>query len=89
MEACDRWQPSVWRDIVQAVECFVELRLDRAPKREGGAPRRVPPLCAIVLDRHGHRRDNPPRKAQDVKLSQRRLVNEVVAHRTQEVQCET
>ena len=31
---------------------------------------------------------NPPRKAQGVKLSKRRLVNEVVAQRIKEVQCE-
>jgi len=35
-----------------------------------------------------HPGDNPPRKAQGVKLSQRRLVNQVIAHSTQEVQCE-
>jgi len=35
-----------------------------------------------------HPGNNPPRKAQGVKLSKRRLVNEVVAHGTQEVQCE-
>ena len=34
------------------------------------------------------RADNPPRKAQGVKLSKRRLVNEVVAQGTQEVQYE-
>lgn len=35
-----------------------------------------------------HPGDNPPRKAQGVKLSQRRLASEVVAQRTEEVQCE-
>jgi DNA invertase Pin-like site-specific DNA recombinase len=35
-----------------------------------------------------HPGDNPPKKAQGVKLSQRRLVNQVVAQGTQEVQCE-
>ena len=35
-----------------------------------------------------HPGDNPPRKAQGVKLSQRRLAGEVVSKRTQEVQCE-
>jgi DNA invertase Pin-like site-specific DNA recombinase len=35
-----------------------------------------------------HPGDNPPKKAQGVKLSQRRLVNQVVAQSTQEVQCE-
>ena len=35
-----------------------------------------------------HPGDNPPRKAQGVKLSQRRLVNQVIAHSTQEVQNE-
>jgi DNA invertase Pin-like site-specific DNA recombinase len=35
-----------------------------------------------------HPGDNPPRKAQGVKLSQRRLAGKVVAHRTKEVQCE-
>jgi DNA invertase Pin-like site-specific DNA recombinase len=35
-----------------------------------------------------HPGNNPPRKAQGVKLSKRRLVNEVVAPGTQEVQCE-
>jgi len=35
-----------------------------------------------------HPGDNPPRKAQGVKLSQRRLASEVVSQRTQEVQCE-
>jgi hypothetical protein len=32
--------------------------------------------------------NNPPRKAQGVKLSKRRLANQVIAHGTQEVQCE-
>jgi DNA invertase Pin-like site-specific DNA recombinase len=35
-----------------------------------------------------HPGDNPPKKAQGVKLSQRRLVNQVVAQGTQGVQCE-
>jgi hypothetical protein len=35
-----------------------------------------------------HPGNNPPRKAQGVKLSKRRRVNEVVTPRTQEVQCE-
>jgi hypothetical protein len=35
-----------------------------------------------------HPGNNPPRKAQGVKLSKRLLSNEVVAHGTQEVQCE-
>jgi len=35
-----------------------------------------------------HPGNNPPQKAQGVKLSKRRLVNEVIAQRTQEVQCE-
>ena len=35
-----------------------------------------------------HPGNNPPRKAQGVKLSKRRLVNQVVAQGTQEVQCE-
>jgi hypothetical protein len=35
-----------------------------------------------------HPGDNPPRKAQGVKLSQRRLAGKVVVHRTKEVQCE-
>ena len=35
-----------------------------------------------------HPGDNPPRKAQGIKLSQRRLASEVVSQRTQEVQCE-
>ena len=35
-----------------------------------------------------HPGDNPPRKAQGVKLSQRRLASKVVSQRTQEVQCE-
>jgi len=35
-----------------------------------------------------HPGGNPPRKAQGVKLSKRRLVNQVIAHSTQEVQCE-
>jgi DNA invertase Pin-like site-specific DNA recombinase len=35
-----------------------------------------------------HPGDNPPRKAQGVKLSKRRLVNQLAAHGTQEVQCE-
>ena len=35
-----------------------------------------------------HPGDNPPRKAQGVKLSKRRLVNQVAAQGTQEVQCE-
>jgi len=35
-----------------------------------------------------HPGDNPPRKAQGVKLSQRRFASEVVSQRTQEVQCE-
>jgi hypothetical protein len=35
-----------------------------------------------------HPGNNPPHKAQGVKLSKRRLVNDVVAQRTQEVQCE-
>ena len=35
-----------------------------------------------------HPGDNPPRKSQGVKLSQRRLASEVVSQRTQEVQCE-
>jgi hypothetical protein len=36
-----------------------------------------------------HPGNHPPHKAQGVKLSQRRLANEFVAQRTQEVQCET
>lgn len=35
-----------------------------------------------------HPGDNPPRKAQGIKLSQRRPAGEVVAQRTEEVQCE-
>ena len=35
-----------------------------------------------------HPGDNPPRKAQGVKLSQRRLAGEIVVYRTEEVQCE-
>ncbi|HYL11823.1 MAG TPA: recombinase family protein [Terriglobales bacterium] len=35
-----------------------------------------------------HPGDTPPRKAQGVKLSQRRLASEVLSQRTQEVQCE-
>jgi hypothetical protein len=35
-----------------------------------------------------HSGENSPRKAQGVKLSQRRLANKVVPQRTQEVQCE-
>jgi len=35
-----------------------------------------------------HPGDHPPRKAQGVKLSQRRLANRVVSQRTQEEQCE-
>ena len=35
-----------------------------------------------------HPGDNPPRKAQGIKLSQRRLASEVVSQRTQEVQYE-
>jgi hypothetical protein len=35
-----------------------------------------------------HPGNNPPRKAQGVKLSKRLLSNQVVAHGTQEVQCE-
>jgi hypothetical protein len=35
-----------------------------------------------------HPGDNPPRKAQGIKLSQRRPAAEVVAQRTEEVQCE-
>jgi DNA invertase Pin-like site-specific DNA recombinase len=35
-----------------------------------------------------HPGENPPRKAQGVKLSKRRLVNDVVSPSTQEVQCE-
>jgi DNA invertase Pin-like site-specific DNA recombinase len=35
-----------------------------------------------------HPGDNPPRKAQGIKLSQRRPADEVVAQRTEEVQCE-
>ena len=35
-----------------------------------------------------HPGDHPPRKAQGVKLSQRRLANKVVSQRTQEEQCE-
>ena len=35
-----------------------------------------------------HPGNNPPRKAQGVKLSKRRLANQVIAHGTQEVQCE-
>jgi len=36
-----------------------------------------------------HPGNNPPRKAQGMKLSQRRLVNQVVAQGAMEVQCET
>jgi hypothetical protein len=35
-----------------------------------------------------HPGDNPPRKAQGIKLSQRRPAGGVVAQRTEEVQCE-
>jgi hypothetical protein len=35
-----------------------------------------------------HPGNNPPRKSQGVKLSKRRLANHVIAHGTQEVQCE-
>jgi hypothetical protein len=35
-----------------------------------------------------HPGNNPPRKAQGVKLAKRRLANQVIAHGTQEVQCE-
>ena len=35
-----------------------------------------------------HPGKNPPRKAQGVKLSKRRLANQVVPHGTHEVQCE-
>jgi DNA invertase Pin-like site-specific DNA recombinase len=35
-----------------------------------------------------HPGNNPPRKAQGVKLSKRRLANQFIAHGTQEVQCE-
>ena len=60
--------------------------------------------CVKIWNRHGllrghaysdkndclfeHPGDNPPRKTQGVKLSKRRLANEVVAQGTQEVQCE-
>jgi hypothetical protein len=37
---------------------------------------------------HEHPGDNPPRKAQGVKLSQRRFTSELVSQRTQELQCE-
>ena len=35
-----------------------------------------------------HPGNNPPQKAQGVKLSKRRIVDKVIAQRTQEVQCE-
>ena len=60
--------------------------------------------CVKIWNRHGllrghaysdkndrlfeHPGDNPPRKTQGVKLSKRRLANEVLALSTQEVQCE-
>lgn len=60
--------------------------------------------CVKIWNRHGllrghaysdkndclfeHPGDNPPRKTQGVKLSKRRLANEVVAQSTHEVQCE-
>ena len=65
---------------------------------------RITPQWVKIWNRHGllrghayndkndclfeHPGDNPPQKAQGVKLSQRRLVNQVIAHSTQEVQCE-
>ena len=64
----------------------------------------VTPQCVKIWNRHGvirghayndkndclyeHPGANPPRKAQGVKLSRRRLTSKVAPARTQEVQCE-
>ena len=64
----------------------------------------ITPQCVKIWNRHGvirghayndkndclyeHPGDNPPRKAQGVKLSLRRLTSEVAPARTKEVQCE-
>lgn len=64
----------------------------------------ISPPCVKIWNRHGlirghayndkndclyeHPGANPPRKAQGVKLSQRRLASEILTQRTQEVQCE-
>lgn len=64
----------------------------------------ISPQCVKIWKRHGlvrghayndkndclyeHPGDHPPRKAQGIKLSQRRCLGGVVAQRTEEVQCE-